>query len=156
MSLKEYAEFMAKGDKPSNKFYQYLLQHGESFVGAVGHTALPRSMLVRTLIKPRAKWCFYNAQMLSMLHLFHKIDYYEGIANNGVFEGLHAWNVYNGKVVDITWEDIAEEFKDVHTVLPLEQFQYLGIKIPHDFVKKNNPIGRANIEPLFFKYQNLL
>jgi hypothetical protein len=86
-----------------------------------------------------------------MLQPIWGIEYYEGVADNGVFIGMHAWNLYQGKVVDITWQDIPEEF-EVLQPLPIEKFQYFGVKIPYDFVRDHNPVRTRSVQPLLFLY----
>jgi len=154
-TVRDYTEkmiSMAEPGKAVRMAYEYILRNGEYFEGALPSSVLPRTALVQILVKPRKAWCFYNAQMLSLLHPLRNILYYEGVADNGVFIGAHAWNLYEGRVVDITWEDIPREFADIPDVRPIEKFQYFGVKIPNDFVRKNNPIAKAFIEPLLFKY----
>jgi len=153
VAVREYVEQMVKMSTGMAKAaYEYILRNGEYFEGALSITAIPRTTLVGVLVKPRKKWCFYNAQMLTLLHPIRNIEYYEGVGDNGIFIGAHAWNLYEGKVVDITWEDIPKEFKDLEGVKPLQDFQYFGVKLPHDFVRKHNPIGALTVQPLLFRY----
>jgi len=152
-SVKEYVARMVEiSTGLTRKVYEYIQRYGEYFEGAFPSSVLPRSALVRVLVKPRKSWCFYNAQMLTMLHPIRNIEYYEGVGDNGVFIGAHAWNLYEGKVVDITWEDIPEEFKDIPDVRPLSKFQYFGVRMPYEFVRQHNPIKTRTTQPLLFRY----
>jgi len=154
-TVREYAEKMATiSTGVSKKAYEYVLHYGEHFEGTLPVTALPRGALVNFLsrVSKGKKWCFYNAQMLTMLQPIWGIEYYEGVGDNGVFIGAHAWNLYQGRVVDITWQDIPEEFKDLPDVRPLEKFQYFGVKIPYKFVRDHNPVRARSVQPLLFLY----
>jgi len=152
-SVKDYARQMAETSTGMVKeMYSYIHQRGESFEGAIPTSELPRSAML-TFLRLRAKksWCWFNAQMLSLTPTF-EIEYYEGVADNGVWIGAHAWNTYRGRVVDVTWEDIPDEFKGLEGLKPLQQFQYFGVKIPRDFVRKHNPIRTMTMQPLLFKF----
>jgi len=149
--LLEYVRFMAEGEKPINRVYQYILKHGRYFKGAFEHTILPRGRLNVSIIRPKKKWCYYNAQMLTLMYPASRIvEYYEGVGNCGLMIGGHAWNVYEGKVVDITWEDIPKEFPEA--AKPLSEFEYFGVPIPFEFVRKHNPIKTRLVQPLLPKY----
>jgi len=153
-TVREYTQKMAEiSTLTSRKAYEHILSHGEYFEGALPSTALPRGSLVNflTRVSKGKKWCFWNAQMLTMLQPIWGIEYYEGVGDNGVFIGAHAWNLYQGKVVDITWQDIPTEF-EVLQALPLEKFQYFGVKIPYEFVRTHNPVRTRSVQPLLFLY----
>jgi len=153
-TVKEYAEKMvAMSSGILKQSYEYILQCGEYFEGALPSTVLPRGALVRALSRGKGKkWCFYNAQMLALLHPIWGIEYYEGVADNGIFIGIHAWNLYQGKVIDLTWEDIPREFRDLPDVRPLEKFQYFGVKIPYEFARTHNFVHTRRVQPLLFEY----
>ena len=69
---------------------------------------------------PKARCCFYNAQALA---LFHGAEYWEGYAMTELGIPIeHAWNVKNGRIIDLTWKDAATE--------------YFGVKVPTDYIRK--------------------
>jgi len=151
-SVREYAKKMAEmSTGVAKRAYEYILRNGEHFEGASQPSEVPLTAIV-VFLRTRGKrsWCWFNAQMLSLSPL--GFDYYEGVADNGVFTGAHAWNVYKGRVVDVTWEDLPTEFKELLDIRPLQRFQYLGVKIPRDFVRKHNPIRAMTVQPLLFRY----
>ena len=156
-TVKEYAEEMARmSTGVAKRLYEYILLNGEYFEGTTTSSILPRSALVGFILKRRRKkWCYYNAQMLSLLSGIWDIQYYEGVADNGIFVGAHAWNLYDGKVIDLTWEDFPREFADIPDVRPIEKFQYLGVKIPTSYVKKMSPIRTLRVQPLLLTYVGL-
>jgi len=135
----------------SRRAYEHILRSGEYFEGALTSQVLPRSVLVGFLKRKGPRWCYFNAQMLTLLSPIWGIEY----ADNGVFIGAHAWNLYQGRVVDVTWEGLPEEFADLPEMRDLKSFQYFGVRIPYDFVRRNNPIRERSIEPLIFKYIGL-
>lgn len=152
-TVKEYAEEMARmSTGAAKRIYEYILLHGEYFEGATRSSILPRSALVGFLLKPRKKWCYYNAQMLTLLSGIWDIQYYEGVADNGIFVGAHAWNLCDGKVIDLTWEDIPREFPDIPDVRPIEKLQYFGVKLPRSYVREMNPVRTGRVQPLLLTY----
>ena len=155
--VREYTEEMAKiSTGTAKRIYECILLNGKYFEGATPSSVLPRSALVGFLLKRRRKkWCYYNAQMLTLLCGIWDIQYYEGVADNGIFLGAHAWNVYDGKVIDITWEDIPEEFVDIPDVRPIEKFQYFGVKLPRSFVREMSPVKTRRVQPLLLSYVRL-
>lgn len=59
---------------------------------------------IRTVIKPEPKHCYKNALLLCLLDR-ERIRYVEGYGLAcGVLPAEHAFNVVDGKYVDITWE----------------------------------------------------
>lgn len=152
-TVREYVEEMARmSTGTAKRIYEHILLNGEYFEGATSSSVLPRSALVGFLLKRRKKWCYYNAQMLTLLRGVWDIQYYEGVADNGIFVGGHAWNVYDGRVIDITWEDIPKEFADIPDVRPVEKFQYFGVKLPSSFVREKNPVRTRRVEPLLLTF----
>jgi hypothetical protein len=71
-------------------------------------------------IKIKKNGCYGNAQ-LATLATDEKLEYFEGYAvdkEEFFFPVEHAYNMFNGKIVDLTWKT---------------GFQYCGIKIPLNF-----------------------
>jgi len=101
------------------KFYQEVLKRGREFKGNYLRQTIK---LVRKFksFNARMKQCYYNAQRLTMFSN-GMFQYYEGWATSrklGIpFE--HGWNVYKGRVVDLTWKDGNE---------------YFGVHIPKKFI----------------------
>lgn len=55
--------------------------------------------------EPQPRECFYSATMITLSDRSDQIDYVEGYAFGKVsgFAIHHAWNLINGKVIDLTW-----------------------------------------------------
>jgi hypothetical protein len=84
------------------------------------------------------KYCYYNAQIL-LIRSSGRLKYYEGYAlssRRGIVHE-HAWNVLNGKVIDLTWGEDAVE--------------YFGVHIPTSYVRKNI-FKTHSAEQLIIKY----
>jgi len=127
----------------AKRMYEYIRDRGTYFEGAVPSSVLPRTLIAAFLLRPRLKECYLNAQMLSLLSGFRNIEYYEGIASFH-FPTTHAWNVYEGKVIDLTWENLPD--------VKLERLQYFGVPIPTDFVRTHNPVKKRVAEMLLIEY----
>ena len=82
--------------------------------------------------KPKVKECYYNAQML-MLDSKKRISYVEGYAHS-LISTMHGWNVINGKVIDLTWND--DKGKHVFGEFN-EEKAYFGIQFSNEYVREN-------------------
>jgi len=127
----------------ARKMYEYIKDHGTYFEGAVESSTLPRAFLTGFLLRAKVKECYYNAQILSLIGGFRDIKYYEGVGS-WVAPVPHAWNVYQGKVIDLTWEKLPD--------VKLEEIQYFGVQIPRDFLRKKSPFRRGYAEMLLIEY----
>ena len=109
--------------------YDYVLDKGTEFHNAELTAEELTHVLQSTgplgLADYRIKECFYNAQRLA--HYNRDILYYEGYAltPRSPLPVLHAWNVYHGKVVDLTWRPHGSQI-----IGDLEGCQYLGVNVP--------------------------
>lgn len=109
----------------TKKFYDYILEHGTLFMSKHGFEK-GRELAIKHGFHPLGfKQCVYNSQMFAVSG--SKTKYFEGYACRtlGILANMsfeHAWNVINGKVVDLTWPDGDE---------------YFGLEIPVDFIRKN-------------------
>jgi len=128
---------------PAKRMYEYIKERGRYFEGAMSSSVLHRALLASVFFRPRLKECYFNAQMLALVSGFRNIEYYEGIAS-WLAPTTHAWNVYRGRVIDLTWENLPD--------VKLERLQYYGVPIPLEFVRKNNPIKRRAAEMLLIRY----
>src|SRR5262249_1286522 len=83
------------------EFTGKLLKEGELFTDW-----LPGDGHWKQRKKPQPKDCFYNAQTLC---LDADLPYYEGYLFSPVMPMQHAFNVLDGKVIDVTREAIAKQ-----------------------------------------------
>lgn len=86
---------------------------------------------------PKMGECFYNAQALSLGN--PRVQYVEGFAvGNGIIPCLHAWNLVDGAVVDVTWrEDSMAPFDITKAVLGIipKSWEYYGTVYPDDLFR---------------------
>ena len=88
------------------------------------------------------KECFKNAQRLAWLA---GLDYWEGYVACGIIPIIHAFNTYNGKVIDFTLGpkhkyNTSKRYTlrrrgNILGTIP-DTYAYLGIKIPLDIIEK--------------------
>jgi len=119
MNSKQYFENILKlvNHPKQHKFYSWLIANGSYF-----------KMKGRRVddnfyrwYQPQAGACYYNCQILTVEHP-EKVKYYEGVAISKLGVPLdHAFITINGKVHDPTWAD---------------GFDYFGVNIPVDFIRK--------------------
>jgi len=119
---KTYVERLVAAFKgPQMEGYKYILEHGQAFRASETSKELLALIKKFKRFNIRKQACFYNSQMLTM-ESNGVFKYYEGWASTtdiGIpFE--HGFNVYQGKVVDITWQN----GKD-----------YFGLEIPLTFIR---------------------
>jgi hypothetical protein len=107
------------------EFYDFILKNGNEFkkhfVSDYKDKAIRGWLQGRS---PKIKACYYNAQMLLLDNRKEGLKYFEGYATTKTL-GLpleHAWCIYKGKVVDVSWKEDGDE--------------YFGVEIPLDFVSK--------------------
>lgn len=115
------ARLLAVFKGPEMECYRYVLEHGQAFRASETSKELLALIKKFKRFNIRKKACFYNSQMLAM-ESNGVFKYYEGWASTNSF-GVpfeHGFNVYEGKVVDITWQD----GKD-----------YFGLEIPLTFIR---------------------
>lgn len=75
---------------------------------------------VTKLVKPKPKECYHNAQLMAVFD--PDLKYYEGLIITDIGIPIeHAWNVFEGKVVDVTLEDAT---------------CYIGVEVPREFFLK--------------------
>ncbi len=136
--LIEYLENVHKTIKSRPE--RYILAHGTLFAGREPS----KNVFERPNFEPKSNRCYYNSQFLA---IDKDLKYFEGFAHDGLNPLEHAWNVSDGKVIDITWELNDRKFKENHDATCI----YYGIEIPTDFVRKNLK-ERELGEPLLFNY----
>lgn len=98
---------------PCDAYLNFILTEGE-FLTEKDVTEYPLE------IKIEENKCYGNAQ-LATLATNEKLEYFEGYAvykEEFFFPVEHAYNMFNGKIVDLTWKNGS---------------QYFGIKIPLNF-----------------------
>ena len=100
----------------------YLLKNGELFYKK--DIILNKNCKVQKL-NVRRKQCFYNSQFINILN--NGVFYYEGyyVCSGIGFPFEHGFNVFDGKVLDVT----AEKYK-------INVMEYFGLYIPHRFIMK--------------------
>lgn len=135
--LLEYLEGVSK--VLSGLIEGYILAHGTLFVGR----ETSKDVIMPTF-KPKSKQCYYNSQMLAVEE---DLQYFEGIAFDGLVPLEHAWCVASDKVIDVTWEVKDKKFKENND----KTCVYYGIEIPPDFVWKNMS-EREIAEQLIYKF----
>ena len=146
--VKEYVDgaiLMASGKV--RRMYEYVREKGTVFEGATHSSYLPRALIFKFISRAKFKDCYWNAQILTLLGGFRDIKYYEGVGY-AIVPTFHAWNVYNGKVIDVTWEKFPREFP----TMKLVDFQYFGVELPFDYVRRMNPIKKRVAEMLLPHY----
>ena len=121
MMIKQYIKQLKAINKKGKEYYNFLLRNCRSF----NNTSIiqKREKVIKKYgIRIRPKSCFYNAQQLA---IFSKgeFKYCEGYAITKVigFPVEHAWNIKDGKIIDLSWEDGME---------------YFGISIQQKWIKK--------------------
>jgi len=135
-------------DKPG-AYYRYLLRKGMKFEGAVHSKEFPEFATIIKVITPKVKLCYYNAQILTLLSK-GKARYFEGIGTcydarlGFLLPTPHAWNVVDGKAIDLTWEVIP------NTVL--EKCCYIGIEVPYSFLVKEGVLKIGVAEMMSIPY----
>jgi len=130
--------------------WEYIRDKGEYFRSATHSSVLSRGSAFKDDLGAKLKECYWNAQMLTvLLSGLRNLRYYEGFGDAGIGVPVsHAWNVYNGKVIDITWENLPL----ICPKLKLENFEYFGVEIPVEYIRKMNPIKRRVAEMLLPYY----
>ena len=107
---------------------QFFLEHGQFFES---QPLTPEEMAKVKKVSGsgkqfKMKECFYNAQKLSSIS---KFQYVEGYVLSGIpFAISHAWNVINGKVIDVTLAHRNGD-KVIAGILP-EGWAYFGVDFP--------------------------
>lgn len=79
---------------------------------------------IRLDFEPHQKQCYANSQRLVCYNDWENVKYYEGYATNeklGDMAFEHGWNMINGEVVDLTWEDGVD---------------YFGVEIPTEMIRE--------------------
>lgn len=122
-SMVEGMKWLLRDNKEAVKFYDFLLDNGKQKKTA-DLTSKEKSEVVACTRRRRGirSACFYNAQMLT-LDSCEKLTYHEGYAASEEL-GIpleHAWNEFNGKVIDNTWKK--------------KKVTYFGVKIPIKFIR---------------------
>ena len=120
--IKHYLEQLNNLKFNDGGFYKFLLSKGNSLKPNKLDEKIEKDLIEKYFIHPRKKGCYYNAQQLT-IYSKGKYDYYEGYAISKILNMPleHAWNVYDGKIIDISWKDGLE---------------YFGIKMPYPWIKK--------------------
>lgn len=107
----EYTAFLAQ----HGSYYKWISKTGALFTETEDAKKFKKSFY------KRPKGCYYNAQRMAFEN--KELKYYEGWAVSGKI-GIpleHGFNVFDGKVVDISWSDGVE---------------YFGVEIPVKFALK--------------------
>jgi len=113
--LNGVAKMMKGAPGYGEAYYRWIIKTGKLF------TEREDVKKFQPTFKKMFKGCYYNAQFMSIE--YERLRYYEGW---GVTEAIgipieHGFNVINGKVIDISWEDGVE---------------YFGIELPLKFVRE--------------------
>lgn len=111
--LKLHYPVYAEEGTLAGRYYKWILKTGQLF------TEREEVKKFHITFSKMFKGCYYNAQFMSME--YKELKYYEGW---GITKAVgipldHAFNVINGKVVDISWVDGIE---------------YFGVEVPIMFV----------------------
>lgn len=117
--IKKYIKQLQSINVKGAEFYSFLLSNAQEFNCTSSDSG--KEIADKYNIRVRSKACFYNAQQLT-IYSDGKFKYYEGYAISkrvGLpFE--HAWNVFDGNIVDLSWEDGVE---------------YFGVNLPYKWIK---------------------
>lgn len=110
-------------------YYRWVLKTGKLF------TEKGDAKKFHKTFKKRFKGCYYNAQFMAM---DNGIKYYEGW---GTTEKVgipleHAFNVVDGKVIDISWPDGVE---------------YFGIEVPVEFAREEM-LKEKTAHPILYQW----
>lgn len=101
-------------------YYNFLLSKGDKYSSddILKNGKLAEEYCIRII----SKACFYNAQQLAVFSK-GEFEYCEGyaISKNLGIPIEHAWNVKDGKIIDISWKNGIE---------------YFGVRIPYEWIKK--------------------
>lgn len=116
-------------DTPGWGFYNWILKTGKLF------TEKEDAEKYHQEFKKVFKGCYFNAQVMALDN--KELTYYEGwrITEKVGIPMEHAFNIVEGKVVDITWADGIE---------------YFGIEVPIMFVT-GEFIKRRTAHPVLFQ-----
>lgn len=109
-NLKEYMQAMAgmvagganMAEYNYSSVYDFVLDQGRECPATARDEELAARITNWLPWQPQLKECYYNAQFFS-LYWGERATYMEGIATSGLLPVNHAWNVVDGKVVDLTW-----------------------------------------------------
>ena len=118
--IKSYIKQIASLNCRGADFYNFLLDYGVDYSPEPNEN---KKIEDEYHIRPKPKECFYNAQQLTIFSK-GKFGYCEGYAITKALGGFpleHAWNIKDGKIVDITWNDGIE---------------YFGIELPYKWIKE--------------------
>lgn len=118
--IKKYIEQLKSINKDGIGYYNFLLDYGRDYSSKSSEN---KKAVDEYSIRSKSKGCFYNAQQLTIFSN-GKFGYCEGYATTKTLKGIlleHAWNIKNGKIVDITWDDGIE---------------YFGIEMPYKWIRK--------------------
>ena len=111
-------------------YYKWILKNGTLFTEREDARNYTKNF------NRRPNGCYYHAQVMSIDN--RELKYYEGW---GITKAVgipmeHGFNVINGKVVDVTWEDGIE---------------YFGLKVSLDFVMKEM-LKERTAHPVLFRW----
>jgi len=111
-------------------YYGWILKTGKLFTGKGDTKKFPKTF------KKRFKGCYYNAQFMAIEN--EELKYYEGW---GTTEKVgipveHAFNVVDGRVIDISWPDGVE---------------YFGIEVPVEFAREEM-LKEKTAHPILYQW----
>lgn len=111
-------------------YYKWILKNGRLFTEREDARKFCKNF------NRRANGCYFNAQVLSIDN--KELKYYEGwgITKKVGIPMEHGFNVINGKIVDITWEDGIE---------------YFGLEVSIKFVM-NEMVKEKTAHPVLFRW----
>lgn len=137
MIAKEYITKLGSISKKLKEFSDFLLLNGKAF--KINHKEI-KELLEEYRIVLKEKGCYPNTQVLTILSN-GKYKYCEGygVLKSGI-PLEHAWNLLEGDVVDISWNDGIE---------------YFGIEMPYEFVERKyfeNGIKEGLTKPLIVSW----
>jgi hypothetical protein len=138
--VKQYIELFKRMDKPytnAEEAYRYFLEHGQEFNSITPSKEDPSISSCGRHLR-RQKQCYYNSALCCV---DTGAKYYEGFAVCDIPLPLeHAWNVKDGKVFDLTWEDRCKK-----------KVEYFGMEIPQDFLRESM-VDKGMVENLLWRY----
>lgn len=107
--LEKLSEFIRNSKMKTKDYYyqsfeEFVLKNGQEFKSqklTEEERKIVMGIIDRNFLDCKVKECYKNAQLLA-IESDGKIQYVEGFAF-GVIPIPHAWNLINGKVIDLTW-----------------------------------------------------
>jgi hypothetical protein len=139
LHLAERLRDQRRAGSPWAAYYERLLSEGEYFYGRLPPAKHPPGVRRWVRVsKPRPGLCFLNAA--SLVNTCNELTgpaltYYEGWAFTGILAVEHAWAVWEGRVIDPTYDALERKFRRERQA-PIGVVPYLGCPVPPADLKR--------------------